>query len=151
PSPVLCFKGVSDYEPGRENQEYGEWPLTPEMLDKWIKTEPSAYCGNNKNFRWFRIIEKPREEVMVVKRDNFGYIKEIKAGGKLITGDRVRGVFPGLRSNLIKIEGGFLYGAGWGHGVGMCQGGAVGMARKGFNYKDIIGRYFSSSEVRKSY
>ncbi len=40
-----------------------------------------------------------------------------------------------------------LSGAGYGHGVGMCQAGAVGMARRGFDYKQILEHYFSGAYV----
>ncbi|MBR2500132.1 MAG: SpoIID/LytB domain-containing protein [Clostridia bacterium] len=38
-------------------------------------------------------------------------------------------------------------GGGWGHGVGMSQWGAKGMADNGFSYKDIITHYFSGVQV----
>ncbi len=40
-------------------------------------------------------------------------------------------------------------GSGWGHGVGMCQYGARGMALKGFSYRDILSYYFTNSRVEK--
>ncbi len=36
-------------------------------------------------------------------------------------------------------------GKGWGHGVGMCQWGALGMARQQFNYKQILAYYYPQS------
>jgi len=42
-------------------------------------------------------------------------------------------------------------GAGWGHGVGMCQNGAIGMAREGKDYKEILKYYFRGTEVKKIY
>jgi SpoIID/LytB domain protein len=44
-----------------------------------------------------------------------------------------------------------LRGAGWGHGVGLCQIGAAVMGAKGYNYKDILLHYFRGAEVRKRY
>jgi stage II sporulation protein D len=38
-----------------------------------------------------------------------------------------------------------LFGRGWGHGVGMCQWGALGMARQQFNYKQILAYYYPQS------
>lgn len=40
-----------------------------------------------------------------------------------------------------------LTGAGWGHGVGLCQIGAAVMAAKGYNYKQILQHYFSDSTI----
>jgi stage II sporulation protein D len=44
-----------------------------------------------------------------------------------------------------------LYGAGWGHGVGMCQVGAAVMAAKGFNAETILGHYYRQSELANLY
>jgi len=44
-----------------------------------------------------------------------------------------------------------LYGAGWGHGVGLCQIGAAMMGEKGYNYKVILQHYFRGAELKKVY
>ncbi len=44
-----------------------------------------------------------------------------------------------------------LQGAGWGHGVGLCQIGAAMMAIKGFGMEDILGHYFRGTTLRKLY
>jgi stage II sporulation protein D len=41
-------------------------------------------------------------------------------------------------ANLITFKG-----RGYGHGVGLCQEGAMVMAARGFKYRDIIGFYYS--------
>ncbi|MGL5014970.1 MAG: SpoIID/LytB domain-containing protein [Bacteroidales bacterium] len=51
-----------------------------------------------------------------------------------------------------KSESGFvLIGAGWGHGVGLCQIGAAVMADKGFDYCSILNHYFKSTDLRCRY
>ncbi len=44
-----------------------------------------------------------------------------------------------------------IYGAGWGHGVGLCQMGAVVMAHQGYNYRQILGHYFHDVRIRQLY
>lgn len=44
-----------------------------------------------------------------------------------------------------------LKGAGWGHGVGLCQIGAAVMGAKGYNYKDILLHYFVDAEIKELY
>ena len=44
-----------------------------------------------------------------------------------------------------------LTGAGWGHGVGLCQIGAAMMAEKGHDYTEILNHYFPNSEIEKNY
>jgi len=42
-----------------------------------------------------------------------------------------------------------LHGAGWGHGVGLCQIGAAVMADKGYNYRQILAHYYPNSEIKQ--
>jgi len=42
-------------------------------------------------------------------------------------------------------------GAGSGHGVGLCQTGALGMARAGIKSEDILRHYFSAVEIKRQY
>ncbi len=44
-----------------------------------------------------------------------------------------------------------LKGAGWGHGVGLCQIGAAVMANKGYSYIQILEHYFKNAEIFKKY
>lgn len=42
-------------------------------------------------------------------------------------------------------------GGGWGHGVGMCQVGAIGRARAGQNYREILNAYYTDVEISRLY
>jgi SpoIID/LytB domain protein len=44
-----------------------------------------------------------------------------------------------------------IYGAGWGHGVGLCQIGAAVMGAKGYDYDQILLHYFKGAEIKKIY
>jgi len=44
-----------------------------------------------------------------------------------------------------------LTGAGWGHGVGLCQIGAAVMGEKGYPYNEILLHYFRGAELKKIY
>lgn len=44
-----------------------------------------------------------------------------------------------------------LYGAGWGHGVGLCQIGAAAMGDKGYKYDQILLHYFIGAAIKKNY
>ena len=41
-------------------------------------------------------------------------------------------------------------GAGWGHGIGMSQYGAYGMARQGSNYREILTHYYTGTDVSRA-
>lgn len=44
-----------------------------------------------------------------------------------------------------------LKGAGWGHGVGLCQIGAAVMGEKGYSYNNILLHYFVGASIEKRY
>jgi len=63
---------------------------------------------------------------------------------------------PYLRSTLFYLDQYndstlVIYGAGFGHGVGLCQYGALMMARSGFQYYHILNKYFPATELTKKY
>jgi SpoIID/LytB domain protein len=51
----------------------------------------------------------------------------------------------GIPQNIV------LTGAGWGHGVGLCQIGAAMMGERGYLYKEILSHYFSGAAIKKLY
>jgi stage II sporulation protein D len=65
----------------------------------------------------------------------------------------------GLRDTLFDIDREFdsdgrpsffiFSGRGWGHGVGLCQVGAFGMAQAGAGYKDILKKYYRGVSIEK--
>ncbi|MEP7310822.1 MAG: SpoIID/LytB domain-containing protein [Acidobacteriota bacterium] len=67
----------------------------------------------------------------------------------------------GLRDSLFSFDiernargailGLTVYGRGWGHGVGMCQVGAYGMAMEGATFEEILKKYYKGIELRKLY
>lgn len=57
-----------------------------------------------------------------------------------------------LRSTICQIidlddKWAFMSGRGWGHGVGMCQYGAEGMARQGNTTEQILAHYYPGSKI----
>ncbi|HEY2384708.1 MAG TPA: SpoIID/LytB domain-containing protein [Terriglobia bacterium] len=65
----------------------------------------------------------------------------------------------GLRDSLFSYDiernaqgdvlGMMFYGRGWGHGVGMCQIGAYGMALQGATYEQILKKYYKGIELKR--
>ena len=44
-----------------------------------------------------------------------------------------------------------INGKGNGHGVGLCQWGAIGQSKKGIDYKNILNHYFPGTTVKSIY
>jgi stage II sporulation protein D len=49
-----------------------------------------------------------------------------------------------------KLEKLTVYGAGWGHGAGMCQWGTKGLAARGLDFQGILAHYYPSAELGKA-
>ena len=81
-------------------------------------------------------------------------------GSVSLNGYRVRTAL-GLKDTLFtlsrtsnpdgSIETFTFTGRGWGHGIGLCQVGAFGMARAGRSYEEILKTYYRGVELRKAY
>lgn len=77
-----------------------------------------------------------------------------------VRGGRIRSAL-GLREQLFVIDReyddsgrvtSFLFsGRGWGHGVGMCQVGAYGLAKQGWSYEQILKAYYTGIELTRMY
>ena len=52
-----------------------------------------------------------------------------------------------LRDFNLKSDFAFAVGAGWGHGAGMCQIGALGMALAGYDHERILMHYFKDVTI----
>ena len=82
------------------------------------------------------------------------------AGTAHVRGGRVRTAL-GLREQLFVIDRAYdesgrvskytFTGRGWGHGVGMCQVGAYGLARAGLSYEKILKHFYTGVSLTKLY
>ncbi|HEX5890969.1 MAG TPA: SpoIID/LytB domain-containing protein, partial [Pyrinomonadaceae bacterium] len=77
-----------------------------------------------------------------------------------VRGGRIRSVL-GLREQLFVIDRDYddsgritsfvFSGRGWGHGVGMCQVGAYGLAKQGWSHEQILKAYYTGIELTRIY
>ena len=94
--------------------------------------------------------KNPEKHFKVLESSAGGRVKKILVGDKEVKGTEIRQLFE-LNSTDFKLEREgknikFLT-TGYGHGVGMSQYGAEGMAKKGANYVDIIKHYYTGVDV----
>ncbi|HEX6188135.1 MAG TPA: SpoIID/LytB domain-containing protein [Pyrinomonadaceae bacterium] len=103
-------------------------------------------------------------DLRVVKRGSSRRATDLEVigtqGTAHIRGGRIRSAL-GLREQLFVIDRvygandrvtGFVFvGRGWGHGVGMCQYGAYGLAKQGLNVEQILKTYYTGIDLTKLY
>ena len=88
--------------------------------------------------------------IKIISRSTGGHVEKMQVGDGLIEGRTVREALELPSTNFtIKISSGKITftSSGSGHGVGMSQYGASGMAKKGYDYKDILAHYYQGTEV----
>lgn len=173
PNPVL--RGVPDFSGSKAAPR----PASESAWRQKIKSTPDAWCARyEQGFRWKRQYTNKELSVLVNKRHSIGTIKSIQGGargvsGRLksvtITGSKgavtverelaIRQVFGGLPSAMFIIEASpsdgvpatfVFYGGGRGHGVGLCQHGARGMAVAGRKYGEIVTHYFKGVTIERT-
>ena len=131
--------------------------------------------ANHDKYRWVKTISATVAEQMVAhlgvgKLRNVEVLGRGKGGrvsGVKVTGTRgqkvvlrelpVRRLFGNLNSGLFVVDvvrdsnnhvaSLKFTGGGWGHGVGMCQMGAIGRAESGQTFRDILGHYYNGAEA----
>ena len=87
-------------------------------------------------------------EIQIVKRDDAGYVLQIKIGPRTYTGDDVQYALD-LPSSCFTIDtrtSGTITVTvkGRGHGYGLSQNGAQAMAEEGWSYSDILNYYYKN-------
>jgi SpoIID/LytB domain protein len=173
-SPLPSLRGHRDDAP-RADERYARG-ITAENVAAFIDKPPPAFCGQARlgagdRFRWTVTrsaaeLEKffakyrlgPIKSIQVLDRGVSGRARSVRVvgatGSEVIRGElRIRQAFGNLRSSLfvVDLQGGsaVFRGAGFGHGVGMCQTGAVGMAETGKTYREILRHYYPGTTLRK--
>jgi len=167
-APSAALRGRSD-RVGHRGQEVNQ------AVASWISSNPAANCSHDTQYyRWTRSL--PLGDLSKRLDSQYGIgslqrVEEIERGvsGRLkairLVGSRksevvrkelnIRRTFDNLPSALctINVDGksGTVHvrGAGRGHGVGLCQQGACGMARANQSYDAILRHYFDGVKISR--
>jgi SpoIID/LytB domain protein len=131
-------------------------------------------------FRWTKTISSAQMDAWIGKEKQIGHVVAIQVMGRGISGRvkavrvvgtdgvlivqrewPIRQLFGLLKSGAFTVEAlldeeqlvtGFQFrGAGWGHGVGLCQLGAIGMAETGHDYMEILSHYYNGATIFRTY
>lgn len=176
--PRAPLRGVAD---GRSREglpwSRGQAPSEAE-LRRFIEHPPRSWCAvtslGRGSFRWEKTLPDAELDVMVNARHPVGHVTGVEVVGRGVSGrvtavrfvgtggeitvERelpVRRLLGNLKSGMFVVDrlaGAWRFvGGGYGHGVGMCQYGAIGMAEHGATAAEILKHYYSGAAVEKVY
>lgn len=156
-------------------QNIRDWILSnpPAYCNPNIHSDLPSWTKNN--FRWKREFSIDAITEMISKKSDYGNLIDIKILKRGISGRvtqakfilekdsievkgelKIRQLFsPPLKSSSFIFEKAvdkfIFYGAGWGHGIGMCQSGAITMANSNFDFRKILKHYYRKADLIKIY
>ena len=90
--------------------------------------------------------------IILLDRSSSGRIISLKINGKLFTGREVYNKLKIRSTDFAIIQEGEkvkIKTKGFGHGVGMSQYGAFGMAKNGYKYNEILAHYYKGTNLKK--
>ncbi|MGK7888174.1 MAG: SpoIID/LytB domain-containing protein [Leptolyngbyaceae cyanobacterium] len=138
-SPIPYLRGVVDFDQAAPVYQWSK-QISADELERMI-----SGVGNIYSLTPIETTPRGRVVKMQVTGD---------AGTRVVEGSRLRSSL-GLRSTLFSITPQSpaqttpsvfsIEGRGFGHGVGMSQWGAYGMANQGYNYQQILGHYYQGT------
>ncbi|MCX7785159.1 MAG: SpoIID/LytB domain-containing protein [candidate division WOR-3 bacterium] len=152
----------------------GRYPYLVSIIDAPRHSQHhKPYCKDSPHFEWtvkislaifldsllsatkvpFKTQIQPKIEINKVTK-RVEYIKFTIDREYKVPGEQVRKMFN-LKSTLfnLKIQKDTvqILGNGWGHGIGMCQYGALAMARENISYYKILKHYYSGIKIKRIY
>lgn len=93
-----------------------------------------------------------KSKISLLEMSEGGKIKSLKIGDKVLTGRDIRSLYNLNSANFRFVQSKDsieIITTGYGHGVGMSQYGANGMAKKGYDYASILKHYYTGVEIIK--
>lgn len=155
PITAAYFSTSNGYTENSEDYWINKTPYLRSVKSPWDKGSPKFL--DQKIFTIKQVedaleVDLPKNSALSMKitRTEGKRVDQLKIAGKSYSGKQVREALK-LRSSDFEIEqknGHLIFTTqGFGHGIGMSQYGANGMAKHGKNYKQIIKHYYQGVEI----
>jgi len=169
------LRGVPDFDARRYAPKFARGVSD---VGRFVAADIPAFCRLSRfskanRFRWERRFTAAQVDEMVAEL-GVGAVSGIEVESRGVSGRasslrvvgetgtaRIRGElnirrrFGTLNSAMFEVaragDEWIFRGGGWGHGVGMCQMGAMGRAERGQGYRTILAHYFNGAEVVRIY
>lgn len=158
------------YRDGIGESEIEAWVTTAVTSHSRPASETGA-----KAYRWIASVDPASVAGSPGVPDDFGTLRALEVLGRGCSGRatavrlvgsrrsvevhgelKIRRALGGLKSSMFVVDRDrdrwgrlVLRGGGHGHGVGMCQHGAIGMANAGKDYREILAHYYTGADVTK--
>ena len=137
--------------------------------------------GASDKLRWWLVVPRQElQKTLTEELGDFGDLLDVRVGERApsglvrrldVIGSRrlpqarggpaVRRALGGLNSASFAVEpyrdqeglpvAFAIWGAGWGHQVGMCQVGAAGLADRGWDYQRLLSKYYTGCQIERRY
>jgi len=171
---AVTARQLGRFAQGITDRNIGGWLLARPRC--WCSR--TAFGAKGK-FRWRQRLAQSAMDRLVRKKYHIGRVRGVRVlargrsgrairlritgslGQAVVHGELViRRLLGNLKSSMFQVRrvrgadgrADFLFvGGGWGHGVGMCQTGAIGMAQAKRNVKQILAQYYRKTRLLKLY
>ncbi len=152
---ALFFSTSVGYTENSEEVFSSSVPYLRSVSSSWDEISPSyeieKVFSKNEFFSLLNL-EVNDLEVEIIDQTSTGRINELLINDSLYTDSEIIALF-GLKSNHITFEevndNIHITTKGYGHGVGMSQYGAQGLALEGYDYKYILNHYYNGTTLKK--
>lgn len=154
---ALFFSTSNGYTENSSDVFKSNLPYLVSVESNWDQKESPVFNSMNevtKNEFLFNLGLNINDSINItnIEKTKTGRIKKITINDKTFDSQKIKNIFN-LKSTSFRIEVlndnvKFLVN-GYGHGVGMSQYGANGMAKEGYKYTSILQHYYQNCEIKK--
>lgn len=153
---TLFFSTSVGYTENSEEIFVSKVPYLRSVKSEWDNISPVFDEDNSYSIEKFlkklNLDSSDKLDIKILDTTSTGRINKIKINGNIFTGKEIANKLS-LRSTYFTIEENngqvAVTTRGYGHGVGMSQYGAQGMALEGYTYEEILKHYYTGIEIKK--
>ena len=154
---ALFFSTSNGYTENADDVFLNAIPYLISVESSWDKKESPVFSStkevNKEEFLFNLGFDKSNSiDIKNINKTSTGRVIDMEINGKKIKSSTIKDAF-GLKSTSFSIkiidDRVIFKVSGYGHGVGMSQYGANGMAKEGYTYDQIIKYYYKNCEIKK--
>lgn len=154
---AMFFSTSNGYTENSEDVFSSNMPYLVSVDSSWDKEESPVFSSTkevSKSEFLFNLGLDTKDFINIesIEKTNTGRVKTIVINGKKFESSKIRSAFD-LKSTSFTINVNndkVVFNVnGYGHGVGMSQYGANGMAKAGYKYNDILTHYYKNCDIKK--